>query len=109
LKKIPTNPNSEDQNCPRTYGRTGQLNLVESSYGAEAPRGLGLPDWPKTISEVGANFFQLCFVEKTNRAKQQESKKNNKNSFESHTKWRVSSEMNIERDARRRKRGVISE
>ena len=41
-KKIPTNPNSEDQNCPRTYGRTGQLNLVESSYGAEAPRGYKL-------------------------------------------------------------------
>ena len=70
---------------------------------------LGLPDWPKRSAKLGANFFQLCFVEKTNRAKQQESKKNNKNSFESHTKWRVSSEMNIERDARRRKRGVISE
>ena len=35
-KKIPTNPNSEDQNFPRT---DVQLNLVESSYGSEAPRG----------------------------------------------------------------------
>ena len=34
-KKIPTNPNSEDQNCWRT---DGQLNLVYSSYGAETPR-----------------------------------------------------------------------
>jgi len=36
---------------------------------------IGLPDWPKRSAKLGANFFQLCFVEKTNRAKQQESKK----------------------------------
>ena len=67
---------------------------------------VGLPDWPKRSAKLGVNFFQLCFVEKINRAKQQESKKLNKNSFEPHTKWRVSSEMNIERNVRRRKRGV---
>jgi len=39
-------------------------------------RCLGLvPHWPKRSAKLGVNFFQLCFVQKINRAKQQESKK----------------------------------
>jgi len=51
---------------------------------------------PKTISEVGVHFFLRLFREKENVGK----------IFQSHAKWRVSSEMNIERSARRLKRGV---
>ena len=41
---------------------------------------------PKTISEVGVHFFLRLFREKKNVGK----------IFQSHAKWRVSSEMNIE-------------
>ena len=51
---------------------------------------------PKTISEVGVHFFLRLFREKENVGK----------IFQSHAKWRVSSEMNIERSERRLKRRV---
>ncbi len=51
---------------------------------------------PKTISEVGVHFFWRLFREKENVGK----------IFQSHAKWRVSSEMNIEAEAHHLKSGV---
>jgi len=48
------------------------------------------------------------FHEKSKRSQTSKNIKNKNNQLESHTKWRVSSEINIERDARSRYRGVQS-
>ena len=53
----------------------------------------------KTINEVRGQLFSTLFREKKNWANQQELEKKKK-TIESHTKWRVSYEMNIERFAR---------
>ena len=64
---------------------------MNSPYIQVRPAGL-----PKTISEVGVHFFLRLFREKENVGK----------IFQSHAKWRVSSEMNIEAEAHHLKSGV---
>jgi hypothetical protein len=66
----------------------------------------------KTISEVGGKLFSTLFCTKNKpgqTTRKQEINKMKTVSSLTPNKWRVSSEMNIERDARRSKHGVKSE